>query len=78
MQAPELVDDAPDAPIEFIQYIAPDAAGIFVGELLVRHTRYVNVAGCEVQEEWLVVVFLDELDGLVRERGCHVLVCPAS
>ena len=53
-----------DAPVELLDRVAAGAAAALADEPRVRHARHVDVVRREVQEERLVLVLLDELDGL--------------
>ena len=76
LEAVERVEHGADGAVEFLDDVAADAATALAAIGLAGDARHVDVVRGEIEEERLVLVPLDEADGLLRERVGHQFIDP--
>lgn len=67
-----------DCPVEFLNDIASCSAFAGSSKPWVGNHGFVDVVGCEIKEERLVLAFLYEFDGFGCQGVCDVFVHPAG
>src|SRR5690606_13662132 len=65
-------------PVKFKNDVAPRSHSTPAFKPAMRDPRDMDVVGCEVKEEWIIVVVFDKLNCLCSNHIGHILINPES
>src|SRR5262249_33108777 len=77
LQTVERGEDFSGGPIKLNNDIPARPQTAFAGKTRMRNARDMNVVGGEIKEEGLLLVALNELNGMTRQYIGHIFVNPA-